>query len=186
MPPRGCIPTKALLHVGRARRRDPRQPASSAILVESEPQVDWGKVLSFKDGVVGRMYKGLSGLVKKHKVELVEGEGKLAGERDGRGPDHGWRAEPPGRQGDRPGPRLLPARPPVHQGRRRQGPQLGSWARRARTSRRRSSWSAATTSGSSSPASTGRSEPRSRSSRCSRRSLPPRTPTSRRRSTSCC
>ncbi|MDQ4142328.1 MAG: dihydrolipoyl dehydrogenase [Actinomycetota bacterium] len=74
---RGCIPTKALLHA--ADLVDEIGHAGDfGILVEAEPQVDWGKVLNFKDSVVGRMYKGLSTLVKRKKnVELVEGKGRL-------------------------------------------------------------------------------------------------------------
>ena len=77
---RGCIPTKALLHA--AELVDEIKDAGDfGILVEGEPHVDWGKVLNFKDGVVGRMYKGLQGLVKARKVTHVEGEGRLVGER---------------------------------------------------------------------------------------------------------
>src|SRR5436309_15628443 len=36
-------------------------------------------VNAYKDGVVGRLYKGLQGLVKANKVTLVEGEGRLVG-----------------------------------------------------------------------------------------------------------
>ena len=72
---RGCIPTKALLHA--AELLDEIREAGSFGLVVDEPDFDWAKVLSFKDGVVGRMYKGLSGLVKKKKIELVEGRGRL-------------------------------------------------------------------------------------------------------------
>ncbi len=74
---RGCIPTKALLHA--ADFVDEIKHAGDfGILVESEPHVDWGKVLNFKDSVVGRMYKGLSGLVTRKKtIELVEGRGRL-------------------------------------------------------------------------------------------------------------
>jgi dihydrolipoamide dehydrogenase len=72
---RGCIPTKALLHA--ADMVDEISSAGEFGLIVSEPQVDWGKVLNFKDSVVGRMYKGLSGLVRKHKIELVEGVGTL-------------------------------------------------------------------------------------------------------------
>ena len=73
---RGCIPTKALLHAAEFVD-EIRNAGEFGILVESEPQVDWGKVLNFKDSVVGRMYKGLSGLVKRRKIELVEGEGRI-------------------------------------------------------------------------------------------------------------
>lgn len=72
---RGCIPTKALLHA--AELVDEFRHAGDFGIIAAEPRVDWGKVLSFKDQVVGRMYKGLSGLVRKNRVELVEGEGRL-------------------------------------------------------------------------------------------------------------
>ena len=74
---RGCIPTKALLHA--ADLVDEIKHAGDfGILVQSEPEVDWGKVLNFKDSVVGRMYKGLSGLVSRRKqIELINGRGRL-------------------------------------------------------------------------------------------------------------
>lgn len=77
---RGCIPTKALLHAAELVD-EIRDAGEFGILVEGEPQVDWGKVLNFKDSVVGRMYKGLSGLVSKKKIELVEGQGRLGEEK---------------------------------------------------------------------------------------------------------
>lgn len=72
---RGCIPTKALLHA--ADLVDEIKHAGDFGVLVQEPEVDWGKVLNFKDSVVGRMYKGLSGLVTKKKIELIEGEGRL-------------------------------------------------------------------------------------------------------------
>ncbi|MCA1705144.1 MAG: dihydrolipoyl dehydrogenase, partial [Actinobacteria bacterium] len=72
---RGCIPTKALLHA--ADLVDEIRHAGDFGILVQDPEVDWGKVLNFKDSVVGRMYKGLSGLVAKKKIELVEGEGRL-------------------------------------------------------------------------------------------------------------
>ena len=72
---RGCIPTKALLHA--ADLVDEIKTSGEFGIITQEPQVDWGKVLDFKESVVGRMYKGLSGLVKRNKIELVEGEGHL-------------------------------------------------------------------------------------------------------------
>ena len=73
---RGCIPTKALLHA--ADLVDEIRHAGDFGIQVQEPQVDWGQVLTFKESVVGRMYKGLSGLVARRKIELVEGEGRLA------------------------------------------------------------------------------------------------------------
>src|SRR5688500_12925424 len=72
---RGCIPTKALLHA--ADLVDEIKHAGDFGVLVQEPTVDWGKVLDFKDSVVGRMYKGLSGLVAKKKITMVEGEGRL-------------------------------------------------------------------------------------------------------------
>jgi dihydrolipoamide dehydrogenase len=77
---RGCIPTKALLHA--ADLMDEFRGAAEFGIQAQEPEFDWAKVQSFKDSVVGRMYRGLSGLVKKRKqLELVEGEGRLADDR---------------------------------------------------------------------------------------------------------
>jgi dihydrolipoamide dehydrogenase len=72
---RGCIPTKALLHS--AELVDEIKHAGDFGLLVNEPQVDWGKVQSFKDSVVSRMYKGLSGLITRKKIELVKGDGRV-------------------------------------------------------------------------------------------------------------
>jgi dihydrolipoamide dehydrogenase len=71
----GCIPTKALLHS--ADLVDEIKHAGDFGLLVNEPQVDWGKVQGFKDSVVGRMYKGLSGLISRKKIELVHGDGRI-------------------------------------------------------------------------------------------------------------
>lgn len=72
---RGCIPTKALLHS--ADLVDEIRHAGDFGILVGDPQVDWGKVLNFKDSVIAQMYRGLSGLVKKKRIELVEGEGRV-------------------------------------------------------------------------------------------------------------
>jgi dihydrolipoamide dehydrogenase len=76
---RGCIPTKALLHA--ADLVDEIRHAGDFGIMVQEPQVDWAKVQTFKESVVGRMYKGLSGLVARRKIELIEGEGRVADSR---------------------------------------------------------------------------------------------------------
>jgi dihydrolipoamide dehydrogenase len=73
---RGCIPTKALLHSAEVMD-EVRDSAKFGVHVVDEPKYDWAEVKSFKDGVVGQMYKGLQTVVKRKKVELVEGWGKL-------------------------------------------------------------------------------------------------------------
>lgn len=71
----GCIPTKAMLHS--ADVFEEIRSAGSFGIVASEPEVDWPKVLEFKDSVVDRLHKGLQGVIKGRKVETIEGEGKL-------------------------------------------------------------------------------------------------------------
>ena len=71
----GCIPTKALLHA--AEVADTAREGSQFGVRSTFEGVDMGQVNSYKDGVVGRLYKGLQGLAKAHKVTVVEGEGRL-------------------------------------------------------------------------------------------------------------
>jgi dihydrolipoamide dehydrogenase len=71
----GCIPTKALLHA--AEVADNAREGASFGVRSSLEGIDMAGVNAYKDGVVDRLYKGLQGLVKAHKVELVEGWGKL-------------------------------------------------------------------------------------------------------------
>lgn len=73
---RGCIPTKALLHS--ADLIETFKRAGDFGILAAEPTVDWVKVLSYKDSVVTRLYKGLQGVLKSRKVTIVEGDGKLA------------------------------------------------------------------------------------------------------------
>jgi dihydrolipoamide dehydrogenase len=72
----GCIPTKALLHA--AEVADNAREGASFGVRSSLEGIDMVGVNAYKDGVVDRLYKGLQGLVKAHKVELVEGLGRLA------------------------------------------------------------------------------------------------------------
>ncbi|MBA3339506.1 MAG: dihydrolipoyl dehydrogenase [Geodermatophilaceae bacterium] len=72
---RGCIPTKALLHA--AEVADSAREGEQFGVKTSLAGIDMAGVNSYKDGVVGRLYKGLQGLVKARKVTYVEGEGRL-------------------------------------------------------------------------------------------------------------
>ncbi|GAA1487702.1 dihydrolipoyl dehydrogenase [Brachybacterium sacelli] len=74
---RGCVPTKALLHVGELA--DAPAEASEVGLDLTLNAVDVDKMLGFKDKIVSRLHKGLQGLVKSRKVEYVEGFGRLTG-----------------------------------------------------------------------------------------------------------
>ena len=70
---RGCIPTKALLHA--AEVADAAAEGAKIGVRSTFEGIDMAGVNSYKDGVVGRLYKGLQGLVKSRKIELVQGAG---------------------------------------------------------------------------------------------------------------
>src|SRR5581483_9152519 len=72
---RGCIPTKALLHA--AEVADQTRESESIGVQATLEGIDVDKVNEYKGKVVERLYKGLTGLAKAHKVQVVEGEGTL-------------------------------------------------------------------------------------------------------------
>ena len=74
---RGCIPTKALLHA--AEVADSAKESESFGVRATFEGIDMPKVNAYRDGVVGRLYKGLQGLVKSRNVTFVEGAGRLVG-----------------------------------------------------------------------------------------------------------
>ncbi len=76
---RGCIPTKALLHA--AEVADSAREASRFGVRATLDGIDLPAVTTYREGVVGRLYKGLQGLVKSRAVDYVEGTGRLEGDR---------------------------------------------------------------------------------------------------------
>ena len=72
---RGCIPTKALLHA--AEVADEMREGGSIGVRGSFEGIDMDALNSYKDGVIQRMYKGLTGLVASRGVDTVNGWGRL-------------------------------------------------------------------------------------------------------------
>ena len=68
---RGCIPSKALLHV--ARLVHETREAKAWGLDFGEPQIDVDKLRRWKDQVIGKMSQGLSQLCKQRGVNYVPG-----------------------------------------------------------------------------------------------------------------
>lgn len=72
----GCIPTKALLHS--ADLMESFKKAGDFGVVAEPATVDWTKVVSRKEFVVSKHFKGLTALLKAKKINVVEGRGRLA------------------------------------------------------------------------------------------------------------
>ena len=72
----GCIPSKALLHIAKVITE--AHEVKSAGISFGKPSIDLDKLRAWKDGVVGRLTKGLTGLAKQRKVEVVQGVGTFA------------------------------------------------------------------------------------------------------------
>jgi dihydrolipoamide dehydrogenase len=73
----GCIPTKALLHA--AEVADSARESEQFGVNATFEGIDMGGVNKYKDGVVSRLFKGLTGLIKSRGITVVEGEGRLVG-----------------------------------------------------------------------------------------------------------
>jgi dihydrolipoamide dehydrogenase len=74
----GCIPTKAFLHAAELAD-NARESAKYGINTTLE-SIDPAAVVSYKDGVVAGKFKGLAGLLKMKKVNVIEGNGRLVGQ----------------------------------------------------------------------------------------------------------
>ncbi len=76
---RGCIPTKALLHS--AEVADVAREASSYGVQASLQGIDMPAVNKYRDGIIDRLFKGLTGLVGSKQITVVAGEGRMVGQK---------------------------------------------------------------------------------------------------------
>ncbi|MEI5677846.1 MULTISPECIES: dihydrolipoyl dehydrogenase [unclassified Mesorhizobium] len=79
----GCIPSKALIHAAEEFEKVSHMAGAKSplgITVEA-PKLDLAKTIAWKNGIVGRLNSGVSGLLKKAKVKIVHGRAKF---RDGK------------------------------------------------------------------------------------------------------
>ncbi len=72
---RGCIPTKALLHA--AEIADHARDSASFGVLSTFEGIDVPGVLSYKDSVVDRLWKGLQSTIASRKIDTIEGSGRL-------------------------------------------------------------------------------------------------------------
>lgn len=72
---RGCIPSKALLHV--ARLINETRESSDWGISFQPPEIDVDKLRGWKEGVVDKLTGGIEGLCKARGVELVKARGRF-------------------------------------------------------------------------------------------------------------
>jgi dihydrolipoamide dehydrogenase len=76
----GCIPTKALLHA--AEVADSAREAAQFGVTATLEGIDMAGVNAYKDKVVDRLFKGLTGLIKSRGITVIQGTGALTGPRE--------------------------------------------------------------------------------------------------------
>jgi dihydrolipoamide dehydrogenase len=74
---RGCIPTKALLHSAEVADVT-RESAAYGVNAEFH-SIDMTVVNKYRDGIIDKLFKGLTGLVSSKNITVVSGEGRLTG-----------------------------------------------------------------------------------------------------------
>src|ERR1700704_346604 len=79
----GCIPSKALIHAAEEFEKVTRFAAGKSPLgiTTGNPALDLMTTMLWKDGIVGRLNSGVSGLLKRAGVKVVEGWARF---RDGK------------------------------------------------------------------------------------------------------
>ncbi len=73
----GCIPSKALLHVGHIL--DTAEQFKDHGIVFGKPRIDLDKLRDWKNKVVGKLTGGLAGMARQRKVETVFGKAGFTG-----------------------------------------------------------------------------------------------------------
>jgi dihydrolipoamide dehydrogenase len=74
---RGCIPAKSLLHAAEVFRTVNHAAEHGVKLPDGKVEPDWPAANKRRAGIVGQLHKGLSGLLKRRKVTVIDGWGRL-------------------------------------------------------------------------------------------------------------
>lgn len=79
----GCIPSKALIHAAEEYDRIVHLASGRNLLgiTTTKPDIDLAQTVAWKDGIVSRLNNGVSGLLKRSRVKMVEGWARF---RDGK------------------------------------------------------------------------------------------------------
>ena len=75
----GCIPSKALIHAADEyfRMREAAEARAIPGLTAGSPSLDWRAVVGWKYGIVNRLNNGVTSLLKKARVKIVEGRARF-------------------------------------------------------------------------------------------------------------
>ena len=73
----GCIPSKALLHASELYAESQHSFAKMGIIAETK--IDFPKMMVFKQEAIDGNTKGIDFLLKKNKVDVIRGTGKILG-----------------------------------------------------------------------------------------------------------
>ncbi len=74
----GCIPTKALLKSAEVLEES-RHLGDFGLLLEGQVKADFARVIERSRGVADKMNRGVQFLMKKNKIDVILGHGRLAG-----------------------------------------------------------------------------------------------------------
>ncbi|AFK56201.1 dihydrolipoyl dehydrogenase [Tistrella mobilis] len=79
----GCIPSKALIHAAEEFEKlvHMAEGQSPLGITATAPKIDLARTVAWKDQIVGRLTGGVSGLLKKARVKVVQGHARF---RDGK------------------------------------------------------------------------------------------------------
>lgn len=72
----GCIPSKALLHITKVINE--AEEVSHHGVIFNKPEIDINKIRDFKSSVVNKLTKGLTGLAKARKVQVIQGTAEFS------------------------------------------------------------------------------------------------------------
>src|SRR4030088_1514225 len=75
----GCIPTKVLLESSELYHRVSERGAEFGVSAD-KVKFDYARIAARRDSVVGQLFKGVQYLMKKNKIEVIAGSGRV---RDG-------------------------------------------------------------------------------------------------------
>ncbi|MFG6118569.1 dihydrolipoyl dehydrogenase [Thalassobacillus sp. B23F22_16] len=74
---KGCIPSKALLRSAEVYRQT--KEADEYGIITEQPKINFDRVQKRKQSIVDTLHKGVEGLMKKGKIDVYEGFGRILG-----------------------------------------------------------------------------------------------------------